>query len=114
MVSAILRAARTSFGDGASAPAARGALARVDGGAIPAPVVRLAGVTRRFGTEVPLLGEIPLDLRLREGGDLGRPLVDADPEAPASMVFTDIAEQLTRTGRSLVGMQLRLTPTSKL
>jgi ATP-binding protein involved in chromosome partitioning len=71
-------------------------------------------LTRRFGTEVPLLGEIPLDLRLREGGDLGRPLVAADPEAPASMVFTDIAEQLTRTGRSLVGMQLGLTPTSKL
>ena len=71
-------------------------------------------LSRRFGTEVPLLGEIPLDLRLREGGDLGRPLVDVDPEAPASMVFTDIAEQLTRTGRSLVGMQLGLTPTSKL
>ena len=29
---------------------------------------------------VPLLGEIPLDPRLREQGDLGTPLVSADPE----------------------------------
>ena len=29
---------------------------------------------------MPLLGEIPLDPRLREQGDLGTPLVSADPE----------------------------------
>ena len=33
------------------------------------------GLSRTMGAPVPLLGEIPLDTRLREGGDSGRPLV---------------------------------------
>jgi ATP-binding protein involved in chromosome partitioning len=71
-------------------------------------------LTERFGTEVPLLGEIPLDPRLREGGDSGRPLVVTDPDAPASMAFTEVARRLSSRGRNLAGMQLGLTPTSKL
>ena len=30
-------------------------------------------LTRITGAPVPLLGQIPIDLRLREGGDAGRP-----------------------------------------
>ena len=30
-----------------------------------------------------LLGRVPLDVRLREGGDSGKPLVISDPDAPA-------------------------------
>jgi ATP-binding protein involved in chromosome partitioning len=71
-------------------------------------------LTQRFGTEVPLLGEIPLDPRLREGGDTGRPLVVSEPDAPASVAFTEVARRLTSRGRNLAGMQLGLTPTSKL
>ena len=71
-------------------------------------------LSERFGTEVPLLGEIPLDPRLREGGDSGRPLVVTDPDAPASMAFTEVARRLSSRGRNLAGMQLGLTPTSKL
>ena len=71
-------------------------------------------LSERFGTDVPLLGEIPLDPRLREGGDSGRPLVVTDPDAPASMAFTEVARRLSSRGRNLVGMQLGLTPTSKL
>ena len=73
-----------------------------------------ATLSQRFGTDVPLLGEIPLDPRLREGGDSGRPLVVTDPDAPASMAFTDVAHRLSSRGRNLAGMQLGLTPTSKL
>ncbi len=71
-------------------------------------------LSQRFGTEVPLLGEIPLDPRLREGGDAGRPLIVTDPDAPASQAFTEAAQRLTSRGRNLAGMQLGLTPTSKL
>jgi ATP-binding protein involved in chromosome partitioning len=31
---------------------------------------------------VPLLGQIPLDTRLREAGDAGAPIVLADPGRP--------------------------------
>ena len=40
--------------------------------------------TNRLGYDIPLLGEIPLDERLRAGGDNGTPLALTDPEAPAS------------------------------
>jgi ATP-binding protein involved in chromosome partitioning len=73
-----------------------------------------ATLSRRFGTDVPLLGEIPLDPRLREGGDTGRPLVVTDPDAPAAQAFTEVARRLSSRGRNLAGMQLGLTPTSKL
>ena len=33
-------------------------------------------------SDVPLLGKIPFDVRLREGGDQGRPLVLDAPDAP--------------------------------
>jgi ATP-binding protein involved in chromosome partitioning len=39
------------------------------------------GLTRAVGAPVPLLGQIPLDTRLREGSDSGRPLVLTDPDA---------------------------------
>ena len=62
---------------------------------------------------MPVLGQIPLDISLREGGDVGKPIVDADPTALAARVLTDIAETLSGRGRGLAGMQLGLTPTSK-
>ncbi|MGI9156747.1 MAG: Mrp/NBP35 family ATP-binding protein [Marmoricola sp.] len=67
----------------------------------------------RFGYDVPLLGEIPLDPNLREGGDVGKPIVDSDPTAPAALVLEQIAAGLTGRGRGLAGMQLGLTPTGK-
>ncbi len=73
-----------------------------------------ATLSQRFGTDVPLLGEIPLDPRLRQGGDEGRPLVAAEPDAPASMALAEVARRLGSRGRNLAGMQLGLTPTSKL
>ena len=67
----------------------------------------------RFGYDVPLMGQIPIDVTLREGGDAGRPIVESDPDNPAARVLHRIAGELTGRGRNLAGMQLGLTPSSK-
>src|SRR3954468_14195317 len=72
-----------------------------------------ATLSSRFGYDVPVLGQIPLDISLREGGDAGKPIVDSDPTAPGATVLTEIASRLAGRGRGLAGMQLGLTPTSK-
>jgi ATP-binding protein involved in chromosome partitioning len=72
-----------------------------------------ATLTQRFGYDVKVLGQIPIDPSLREGGDSGKPIVDADPTAPAAEVLTRIAGDLAGRGRGLAGMQLGLTPSSK-
>ncbi len=46
--------------------------------------------------EVPFLGEIPIDPRIREGGDSGRPLVLAYPDSPAAKQFTAVAGVLAQ------------------
>ncbi|MDQ1565438.1 MAG: ATP-binding protein involved in chromosome partitioning, partial [Actinomycetota bacterium] len=43
---------------------------------------------------VPLLGQVPLVPELREGGDVGRPIMVSDPDSEASQVFTEIARRL--------------------
>ncbi|CAL9536023.1 Iron-sulfur cluster carrier protein [Nocardiopsis dassonvillei] len=65
---------------------------------------------RTLGTNIPLLGQIPLDTRLREGGDEGKPLVLTDPEAEASKVIESIADSLVGRPRGLAGMQLGISP----
>jgi ATP-binding protein involved in chromosome partitioning len=70
-------------------------------------------LSQRFGYDVPMLGEVPLDLSLREGGDTGRPVVEAAPGSPAAKVLRDVAERLAGRGRGLAGMQLGLTPTAR-
>lgn len=63
-----------------------------------------------LGSDVPLLGKIPFDVRLREGGDRGRPLVLDAPDAPASLAITAIADQLVAKPRGLAGMNLGISP----
>ncbi|HEY2507149.1 MAG TPA: Mrp/NBP35 family ATP-binding protein [Streptosporangiaceae bacterium] len=69
-----------------------------------------ATLTRLTGAKVPLLGEVPIDTRLREAGDVGMPLVLAEPDAPAAQQLRKIAEELAGRSRSLAGRQLGLTP----
>jgi ATP-binding protein involved in chromosome partitioning len=71
-------------------------------------------LSKRFGTQVPLLGQIPLEPSLREGGDVGKPVVEADPTAVAATELIQVAQRLAGRSRGLSGMQLGLTPTSKL
>ena len=73
-----------------------------------------ATLSRRFGTDVPVLGQIPLDPSLREGGDVGKPIVESDPTSAAATALTEVARVISGRGRGLAGMQLGLTPTSKL
>jgi ATP-binding protein involved in chromosome partitioning len=44
--------------------------------------------------DLPFLGEVPIDLAIREGGDSGQPLVVAHPDSPQSKVFQGMAESL--------------------
>jgi ATP-binding protein involved in chromosome partitioning len=55
-----------------------------------------------------LLGQIPIDVRLREGADAGKPLVVSDPDAPASQALLEVAAALPPLPRSLVGKRLTL------
>jgi ATP-binding protein involved in chromosome partitioning len=70
-----------------------------------------AALSRLGGTQVPLLGQVPLDVRLREGGDAGMPLVLSDPDSPAALALRKIADEIGARGRSLAGRHLGLTPT---
>jgi len=73
-----------------------------------------ATLSTRFGYDVPVLGQVPLDQRLRIGGDDGIPIVEAAPETTAARVLTDIATRLGGRSRGLAGMQLGLAPASRL
>ena len=44
--------------------------------------------------EVPLLGQVPLVVDLRAGGDVGRPVTAVNPDGPAARVFAAIAESV--------------------
>ena len=46
---------------------------------------------------VPFLGEVPLDMTLRETSDTGRPVVAIDPDGPHARVYRDIARQVWAT-----------------
>jgi ATP-binding protein involved in chromosome partitioning len=67
-------------------------------------------LTRLTGATVPMLGEVPIDTRLREAGDSGLPLVLSDPDSPAALELRKVAENLAGRSRSLAGRQLGLTP----
>jgi len=71
-----------------------------------------AALSRLSGTQVPLLGQVPIDVRLREGGDRGVPLVLGDPDSPAGLALRKIADDLAGRGRGLAGRHLSLMPTS--
>jgi ATP-binding protein involved in chromosome partitioning len=67
-------------------------------------------LTRLAGTSVPLLGQVPLDTRLREGGDAGLPLVLGAPDSPAALALSKIAGGLDTRARGLAGRSLGLSP----
>jgi len=43
---------------------------------------------------VPLLGKVPIDIALRESGDVGRPLAASDPNGPIGVIFKQMAERI--------------------
>ncbi len=70
-------------------------------------------LTRVLGHDVPLLAQIPVDVRLREGGDNGVPLVVAEPDSEASKALRAVADRLTYRSRGLPGRSLNLTPAGR-
>jgi len=62
------------------------------------------------GTSVPLLGQVPIDQRVREGGDAGTPVVLADPQSTAAQALDAVAARLAQRQQSLVGRSLGLAP----
>lgn len=49
-------------------------------------------VSEKYG--IPILGRVPLDVRIRQAGDQGRPVVAASPGSPLAQAFSSAAEQL--------------------
>jgi len=49
---------------------------------------------KRLG--VPLLAEIPIEIDLREGGDIGRPVAEFAPDSASGMAFARLAETINR------------------
>ena len=70
-------------------------------------------LSRATGGRVPLLGQVPLDVALREGGDSGRPVVLTDPDSAAAVALRAVARELGRRARGLAGRSLGLTPAGR-
>lgn len=68
-------------------------------------------LSKSIGAPVPLLGQIPLDVTLREGGDRGVPVVLGDPDSASGTALRGIARGLAQRGRGLAGRKLGITPT---
>ena len=70
-------------------------------------------LTRTLGYDVPLLAQLPLDIRLREGSDGGVPAAVAEDgrpaaDAPAALELASVARRLAHRSRGLAGRRLSL------
>ena len=71
---------------------------------------RTGGEREAKRLRVPLLGQIPLDTMLREGGDSGTPVVLSHPDSAAAVALRGIARGLATRSRGLAGRPLGLSP----
>ncbi|MDP9885769.1 ATP-binding protein involved in chromosome partitioning [Sinomonas atrocyanea] len=67
-------------------------------------------LTAALGASVGLLGQVPLDVGLRAGGDAGTPIVLGDPGSPAAVALRAVADRLAAVPRNLAGRRLGVTP----
>ncbi len=72
-----------------------------------------ANLAKITGTDVPLLGQVPLDVRLREAGDGGTPVVLTAPDSPAAQALRGVARALATRSRGLAGRSLGLSPVGR-
>lgn len=70
-----------------------------------------SGGGQRLADEIaaPLLGQVPLDVHVREAGDLGVPAVAHAPQSPAAVELSRIARHLPVQRRSLAQRPLPLS-----
>nr|WP_300340460.1 P-loop NTPase [Actinomyces sp.] len=74
-------------------------------------------LSQTLGYEVPLLAQLPLDITLREGSDIGVPATISESghpaaDAPAAIALAQVAQTLGRKERGLSGMRLGISPVS--
>jgi ATP-binding protein involved in chromosome partitioning len=55
-------------------------------------------LTRLVGAPVPLLGQVPLDVTLREGGDSGVPVVLSHPDSAAAVALRGVGQVAVAAG----------------
>jgi ATP-binding protein involved in chromosome partitioning len=67
-------------------------------------------LSRTLGVDVPVLGQVPLEVALRHGGDTGVPVVLGAPETSAAQALRAVARALTQRSRGLAGRRLAVTP----
>lgn len=72
-------------------------------------------LTQTLGYEVELLAQLPLDIQLREGSDVGVPTTVANSgqppaDSPAALALSEVAQRLGHTQRGLAGMRLGISP----
>jgi len=60
------------------------------------------------GGEVPLMGKIPFNAELREGGDQGTPVFVSAPTSPSALAIAEVIETLVIRQDSLLGVRLGL------
>jgi ATP-binding protein involved in chromosome partitioning len=66
-------------------------------------------LTEAVGETVSLLGKVPFDPQLREGGDESKPVFISNPENPSSVAISQIAEKIMQRKKSLLGVRLGLS-----
>jgi len=64
------------------------------------------------GAQVPLVAKIPFDGDLREGGDIGEPIIWRCPDSPAAQEFFSIVDHLAPRKKSLLGVRLGVSSNS--
>ena len=67
-------------------------------------------LSERLGYEIPLLAQVPIEQDLREGGDLGAPIVVNKPETTSAQALMGLARQIAGRKRGLAGKQLGVSP----
>jgi ATP-binding protein involved in chromosome partitioning len=65
-------------------------------------------LTLLVGGEVPLMGKVPFNADLREGGDEGSPVVISAPKSASARAISEIVESLVIRQGSLLGVRLGL------
>jgi ATP-binding protein involved in chromosome partitioning len=62
------------------------------------------------GVNVPMIGQVPISVALREGSDTGQPLCASGSEDAAATEIHKIASLIAKQGRLLAGRKLNLDP----
>ncbi|MDD9206102.1 P-loop NTPase [Georgenia sp. 10Sc9-8] len=68
---------------------------------------------QKLGYEVPLLGQVPIEVVLREAGDVGEPVVLREPASASAQALREVGRTLTHRARGLSGRSLGISPVAR-